>query len=415
MSEQQAGWYPDPLGDTTKLRYWDGAQWTNDYTEAAGVVQSPDLPQQEQPVEPVEPVVPVQSAEQVQPVISVEPAQPIQPTEPVQAFQPAEPVQPIQSVEPVQPVEAQPIPAAVPVASAIPVQPAQPGVQPNQPMQPAAQPYQSSSYAPQTSTYGAPAQVGTKGKALGIAALVLGIIGLICAFVPVINLISIPLVIVGLILGIVSLVMARGGKGSKGFGLAGTITSAIALIVTIIVTIVIAVMAASVYNDPDIQGLVDELESSTQTPTPTPTPETGSSSETISGEVTGRIGQEYSTRWFDFTINSMTTSESFEGYTAASGNTLLIANITITNTFGKTQPFGTYDWLLDDDSLADYISPMNPLSDTMMPESFDLPDGETVTYFVVFEYSSSLANPCLKYIELDENKTAYATFSIPVK
>lgn len=27
-----AGWYPDPEGDTTRLRYWDGTQWTNDYT-----------------------------------------------------------------------------------------------------------------------------------------------------------------------------------------------------------------------------------------------------------------------------------------------------------------------------------------------------------------------------------------------
>lgn len=27
-----AGWYPDPEGDTTRLRYWDGTQWTNNYT-----------------------------------------------------------------------------------------------------------------------------------------------------------------------------------------------------------------------------------------------------------------------------------------------------------------------------------------------------------------------------------------------
>lgn len=32
--DQQAGWYPDPSGDTTKLRYWNGEQWTDDYTNA---------------------------------------------------------------------------------------------------------------------------------------------------------------------------------------------------------------------------------------------------------------------------------------------------------------------------------------------------------------------------------------------
>lgn len=34
MADQQAGWYPDPSGDTSKLRYWNGAQWTDDYSDA---------------------------------------------------------------------------------------------------------------------------------------------------------------------------------------------------------------------------------------------------------------------------------------------------------------------------------------------------------------------------------------------
>ena len=31
MTEGQApaGWYPDPMGDTTKVRYWNGLAWTN--------------------------------------------------------------------------------------------------------------------------------------------------------------------------------------------------------------------------------------------------------------------------------------------------------------------------------------------------------------------------------------------------
>lgn len=30
----QAGWYPDPSGNTSKLRYWDGTQWTDQYTDS---------------------------------------------------------------------------------------------------------------------------------------------------------------------------------------------------------------------------------------------------------------------------------------------------------------------------------------------------------------------------------------------
>jgi hypothetical protein len=44
MSEQQAGWYPDPSGDPSKLRYWDGAQWTDQYQDM------PAQPIQAQPI-----------------------------------------------------------------------------------------------------------------------------------------------------------------------------------------------------------------------------------------------------------------------------------------------------------------------------------------------------------------------------
>ena len=35
MSEVQAGWYPDPSGDASKLRYWDGQSWTDQYADAS--------------------------------------------------------------------------------------------------------------------------------------------------------------------------------------------------------------------------------------------------------------------------------------------------------------------------------------------------------------------------------------------
>lgn len=33
MANPIAGWYPDPSGDQTKLRWWDGNQWTDNYAE----------------------------------------------------------------------------------------------------------------------------------------------------------------------------------------------------------------------------------------------------------------------------------------------------------------------------------------------------------------------------------------------
>ena len=139
-------------------------------------------------------------------------------------------------------------------------------------------------------------------------------------------------------------------------------------------------------------------------------------SQAVEGDITGQVGKEYSTRWFDFTVNSMVTGPDYEGLIqAASGNTLVIANITITNTFGSPQPFGTFDWFVDDDSLADYIFPHNPVNNTMMPEAYTLEDGETVTYDVVVEFPANLANPYLMYIEADQKGETYNTFRIPIK
>lgn len=53
MANPIAGWYPDPSGDTTKLRWWDGNQWTDNYADAVIPQQQPAQPQpQPQPAQP---------------------------------------------------------------------------------------------------------------------------------------------------------------------------------------------------------------------------------------------------------------------------------------------------------------------------------------------------------------------------
>ncbi len=135
----------------------------------------------------------------------------------------------------------------------------------------------------------------------------------------------------------------------------------------------------------------------------------------IEGDVTGVVGTEYATKWFTFTVDTMETAQSYGDYTAAEGNTLLVAHITETNTSGSSQPFGTFDWFVDDSSLPDYIFPLDPFTDEMMPASFNLSDGETASYDIVIEYATSLAEPYLMYIEVDEEGTTYTSFKIPIK
>ena len=56
MAEIPAGWYPDPSGDISKLRYWNGAQWTENYapatqegTVASASSESPEQQAYQQP------------------------------------------------------------------------------------------------------------------------------------------------------------------------------------------------------------------------------------------------------------------------------------------------------------------------------------------------------------------------------
>lgn len=47
MTNPQAGWYPDPSGDTSQQRYWDGTQWTNDFAPAQAQNPQPGVVVQE--------------------------------------------------------------------------------------------------------------------------------------------------------------------------------------------------------------------------------------------------------------------------------------------------------------------------------------------------------------------------------
>jgi len=55
MSDEQvpAGWYPDPAGDATRIRYWDGSSWTENtqpFVQSAFSTDAEALPVTRQPV-----------------------------------------------------------------------------------------------------------------------------------------------------------------------------------------------------------------------------------------------------------------------------------------------------------------------------------------------------------------------------
>ncbi|MCL2529095.1 MAG: hypothetical protein FWE41_02000 [Coriobacteriia bacterium] len=137
-------------------------------------------------------------------------------------------------------------------------------------------------------------------------------------------------------------------------------------------------------------------------------------SDRVEGYVNGVIGEEYETLWFSFTVNSLKTDTSFADYKAPSGKELVIANVTITNTFGTPIPFGIFDWFVRGQGSGE-IWPLSPMNDSMMPEEFMLDDKETVTYNVVIEFSSDLVDPYFIYTEIDEKQSEFNSFRFVIK
>lgn len=90
---------------------------------------------------------------------------------------------------------------------------------------------------------------------LGTAGFVLGLVGLLFSFIPIVGVVAWPLVIVGLILGLLGLAKAnRGQANNKGLAIAGIALSAVGLVVCILWAAVFTKAAS------DTAGALDELQ-----------------------------------------------------------------------------------------------------------------------------------------------------------
>ncbi|MDR2106759.1 MAG: hypothetical protein LBP24_05065 [Coriobacteriales bacterium] len=123
-----------------------------------------------------------------------------------------------------------------------------------------------------------PQPPANKGKGLGIAALVLGALAALLSFVPFINILALPLALVGLILGLIAAIQARGKRGPIGFGIAGIICSVVAIAITIIMYVVAAVYVS---NHPDeINDIINQALTSDASPSTTYPSSSGTTTST---------------------------------------------------------------------------------------------------------------------------------------
>lgn len=90
-----------------------------------------------------------------------------------------------------------------------------------------------------------------------IASLVTGIIALLLSWIPGINLLAVLLAVVALVTGFIGLRNAKvPGTGGKGMAITGLVTGVLAILLTILVYAGLA----AVFNDPEVQQQLDEIE-----------------------------------------------------------------------------------------------------------------------------------------------------------
>ena len=140
--------------------------------------------------------------------------------------------------------------------------------------------------------------------------------------------------------------------------------------------------------------------------------EGGSSSggSASSSDGTYHVGDTISTAFFDFTVNSAYLTSDYAGYTPAEGNVLLVANITVKNTF--EQSIEMYDtdfqvqWDDGDDAYAypittdmETYTEVEPVGENQLPGTYPMAVDEERSGELVYEVPSGFTDFSIAYLE----------------
>lgn len=124
----------------------------------------------------------------------------------------------------------------------------------------------------------------------------------------------------------------------------------------------------------------------------------------------GRLNDTMHTMFFDFTVTGAYLAEEYEGYQPAEGNQLLVADITVKNTF--QQSFEMYDvdfqaqWDDGDDAFAypittdmETYTEVDPVGENQLPGTYSLAVDEERTGELVYEVPSGFTDFSIAYLE----------------
>ena len=128
------------------------------------------------------------------------------------------------------------------------------------------------------------------------------------------------------------------------------------------------------------------------------------------GYAEGRMGDTMHTCFFDYTVNSAYLCDEYEGYTAVQdGFCLLVADVTVKNTFQETIPMFDSDfqvqWGDDDPDAFDFPITYygDAVSENQLPTEYDLAIDETQSGLLVYEVPEGEKDFSISYLEAFED------------
>lgn len=133
------------------------------------------------------------------------------------------------------------------------------------------------------------------------------------------------------------------------------------------------------------------------------------------GYATGYIGDNVHTVFFDFTINSASVCQTYEDYTPAEGNELLVVNLTVKNTETYSLPMFDTDFQAQwgDDSNDAYAFPIETMVvDDQFPSEYQLPVREERTGIYIYEVPAGHDDFSISFLEFFDDNSEGNTFFV---
>lgn len=139
------------------------------------------------------------------------------------------------------------------------------------------------------------------------------------------------------------------------------------------------------------------------------------------GYAEGRLGDTMHSYFFDYTVKSAYVCDTYEGYTPASGNELLVAEITVKNTHNESIEMYDSDfqvqWNDDADDAYNFPITLNlqtgeTVGKNMLPDVYTLAVNESRTGIIAFEVPSGNKDFSISYMEYFDDDSSGDVFFV---